>query len=76
MRDKDIRVVRAIEKAKKEWAEAIKTLNALEHLMAFGRALEKRKRALVDFIDHGHCNSNADQDSVCGGVCDICRDDD
>lgn len=37
------------------------------------RAGNKLLTAVVAFVKTGECASNADEDSVCGGTCPVCR---
>lgn len=37
------------------------------------RQLQHRVYALQSYLGHGRCDTSADEDSVCGGVCETCR---
>jgi hypothetical protein len=36
------------------------------------RSGQKLLRAVTSYVCTGECNSNAEEDSVCGGVCAVC----
>lgn len=37
------------------------------------RGAQKIMYAVRMFVENGECDSNGDDDSVCGGVCDVCK---
>lgn len=48
----------------------------LVHLLYLkdNRAAIKLLNAVTSYVYSGHCDSNAEEDSVCGGICATCFD--